>query len=183
MASMLSSRPERNMLRAANARAIREARASSIAFAAPLPITSRTPFPARRRLAVIDRTAGSTSGMQSFGLDVESDIAIDKIETRSSDTRIWSSPTCIRLTKDFTSSRSSSDASVVQRSASLADRSRTARWVEASRPSGATASLTSASDAKSERRRSSTRPSMSPAGIRRPFGCSQRLPVMSAVET
>ena len=51
MASMLSSRPARNMLRVAIARAIREARPSSIAFAAPLPITRRTPFPARRRLA------------------------------------------------------------------------------------------------------------------------------------
>jgi hypothetical protein len=52
MASMLSSRPVRNMLRDAIARAITEARPSSIAFAAPLPITSRTPFPALRRLAV-----------------------------------------------------------------------------------------------------------------------------------
>src|SRR6202047_3411343 len=42
MTSMLSSRPARNMLRVAIARAIREARPSSIAFAAPLPITSRT---------------------------------------------------------------------------------------------------------------------------------------------
>ncbi len=52
----LAVRPARNMLRVAIARAIREARPSSIAFAAPLPITSRTPLPARRRLAVIDRT-------------------------------------------------------------------------------------------------------------------------------
>jgi hypothetical protein len=43
--SMLSSRPARNMLLVAIARAIREARPSSIAVAAPLPITSRTPFP------------------------------------------------------------------------------------------------------------------------------------------
>jgi hypothetical protein len=39
-------------------------------------------------------------------------------------------------TKDRTSLRSSSDASLVQRSASFADRSSTARWVAASRPSG-----------------------------------------------
>src|ERR1700730_18309548 len=68
MASMLSSPPARNMLRVAIARAIREARPPSIAFAAPLPITSRTPFPARRRLAVIDRTKGST---ESVGLGGE----------------------------------------------------------------------------------------------------------------
>ena len=47
-----------------------------------------------------------------------------------------------------TRSRSSSDASLVQRSASFADRSSTARWVAASRPSDATASLTSAPDAR-----------------------------------
>src|SRR6202047_3059939 len=66
MASMLSSRPARNMLRVAIARAISKATPSSIAFAAPLPITSRTPFPARRRLAVIDRTKGSTESV-GFG--------------------------------------------------------------------------------------------------------------------
>ena len=60
MASMLSSRLARNMLRVAIARAISKATPSSIAFAAPLPIISRTPFPARRRLAVIDRTKSST---------------------------------------------------------------------------------------------------------------------------
>jgi hypothetical protein len=50
MASMLSSPPARNMLRVAIAWAISKATPSSIAFAAPLPITSRTPFPARRGL-------------------------------------------------------------------------------------------------------------------------------------
>src|SRR5262245_26435507 len=54
MASMLSSWPASSMVRVAIARAMREARPSLIAFAAPLPITSRTPFPARRRLATID---------------------------------------------------------------------------------------------------------------------------------
>ena len=47
---MLSSGPPRSMLRVAIARAIRDARPLSILFAEPLPITSRVPFPARRRL-------------------------------------------------------------------------------------------------------------------------------------
>ena len=89
MASMLSSRPARNMLRVAIARAIREARPSSIAFAAPLPITSRTPFPARRRLAVIDRTKGST---ESVGLGGASGITLDTMAVRLSPTKIWASP-------------------------------------------------------------------------------------------
>ena len=176
MASMLSSRPARNMLRVAIARA----RPSSIAFAAPLPITRRTPFPARRRLAVIDRTKGST---EPVGLGGAQGITLDTIAVRSSHTKIWASPIWICWTKDRTSSRSPSDASLVQRSASFGDRSSTARWVAASRPSGATAPLTSAPDAKSARRRSSTSPSMSPAGMRRPLGCSERLRVISAVET
>jgi hypothetical protein len=180
MASMLSSPPARNMLRVAIARAIREARPWSIAFAAPLPITSRTPFPARRRLAVIDRTKGST---ESVGLGGASGITLDTIAVRWSPTKIWASPIWICWTKDRTRSRSSRDASLVQRSASFADRSSTARWVAASRPSGATASLTSAPDAKSARRRSSTSASMSPAGMHRPLGCSERLRVISAVET
>jgi hypothetical protein len=46
-------------------------------------MTSRTPFPARRRLAAIDSTTGSTTGMRSIGLWAKSGIAIDKIETRS----------------------------------------------------------------------------------------------------
>src|ERR1700730_6638616 len=133
MASMLSSRPARNMFRVAIARAIREARPSSIAFAAPLPITSRTPFPARRRLAVIDRTKGST---ETVGLGGASGIKLDTIAVRLSHTKIWASPIWICWTTDRTRSRSSSDASLVQRSASFADRSSTARWVAASRPSG-----------------------------------------------
>ena len=165
------------------ARAIRQARPPSIAFAAPLPMTSRTPFPARRRLAVIDRTKGSTAGMQSVGLGGTSGITLDTMAVRLSHTKIWASLIWICWTKDRTRSRSSSDASLVQRSASFADRSSTARWVAASRPSGATASLASAPDAKSARRRSSTSPSMSPAGKRRPVGCSERLRVISAVET
>ena len=60
MASMLSSGPDRSMLRVAIARAIRDARLSSILFAEPSPITSRVPFPARRSVATIDRMAGST---------------------------------------------------------------------------------------------------------------------------
>src|ERR1700738_1664207 len=83
------------------------------------------------------------------------------IAVRLSHTKILASPIWICWTKDRTRSRSSSDASLVQRSASFADRSSTARWVAASRPSGATASLTSAPDAKSARRRSSTSPSVS----------------------
>src|SRR5580704_1610899 len=100
MASMLSSRPARNMLRVAIARAIREARPSSIAFAAPLPITRCTPFPARRRLAVIDRTKGST---ESVGLGGASGIALDTIAVRLSHTKIWASPIWICWTKDRTS--------------------------------------------------------------------------------
>jgi hypothetical protein len=134
------------IVRVAVARAIREARPSSIAFAAPLPITSRTPFPARRRLAVIDRTKGST---ESVGLGDAPGITLDTMAVRLSHTKIWASPIWICWTKDRTSSRSSRDASLVQRSASFADRSSTARWVAASRSSGATASLTSTPDAKS----------------------------------
>jgi hypothetical protein len=108
-------------------------------------------------------------------------ITLDTIAVRLSQTKIWASPIWFCWTKDRTRSRSSSDASLVQRSASFADRSSTARWVAASSPSGATASLTSAPDAKRARRRSSTSPSMSPAGMRRPMGCSERLRVISAV--
>jgi hypothetical protein len=86
--------------------AIREARPSSIAFAAPLPITSRTPFPARRRLAVIDRTKGST---ESVGLGGAPGITLDTIAVRLSHTKIWASPIWICWTKERTSSRSSSD--------------------------------------------------------------------------
>jgi hypothetical protein len=102
------------------------------------------------RLAVIDRTKGST---ESVGLGGASGITLDTIAVRWSPTKIWASPIWICRTKDRTSSRSSRDASLVQRSASFADRSSTARWVAASRPSGATASLTSTPDAKSARRR------------------------------
>ena len=124
MASMLSSPPARNMLRVAIARAIREARPPSIAFAALLPITSRTPLPARRWLAAIDRTKGST---QSVGLGGASGIRPDTIAVRLSHIKIWASPIWICWTKDRTRSRSSSDASLVQRSAGFADPSSTAR--------------------------------------------------------
>jgi hypothetical protein len=70
------------------ARAIREARPLSIAFAEPLPMISRTPFPARRRLAAIVRTNGSTGGTESVGLEVMSCSALDTIALRSSHTKI-----------------------------------------------------------------------------------------------
>jgi hypothetical protein len=62
---------------------------------------------------------------------------LDTIAVRLSHTKIWASPIWICWSKDRTRSRSSSDASLVQRFASFADRSSTARWVAASRPSGA----------------------------------------------
>jgi hypothetical protein len=97
---------------------------------------------------------------------------LDTIAVRLSHTEIWASPTWICWTKDCTSSRSSSDASVVQRSASFADRSSTARWAEASRPSGATASLTSAPDAKSARITAATFPNrVFLANVTSPLSC------------
>jgi hypothetical protein len=96
---------------------------------------------------MIDRTKGST---ETVGLGAASGITLDTIADRLSPTKIWASPIWICWTKDRTSSRSSSDASLVQRSASFADRSNTARWVAASRPSGATESLTSTPDANSD---------------------------------
>src|SRR5580704_6705593 len=67
---------------------------------------------------MIDRTKGST---ETVGLGAASGITLDTIAVRLSHTKIWASPIWICWTKDRTSSRSSSDASLVQRSASFAE--------------------------------------------------------------
>src|SRR6202040_986818 len=144
IASMLSCGPERSWFRIVKASLISSTRPALTSVSAPFRMTRRLPLPARRTFASIDRTTGSRSGHWPLSPTCSAAAIFARLSWIS----IRSAAMVIRSTISWTRLFSSTGGIASHRSESLRALCRAASSAYASRPSGASVSLTSVLDDK-----------------------------------